>query len=301
MTIMITSKAGKMQPVLLAVSIISILAILFLKVSPAWDGSKMDNILYGWAWVIRGIPITGIMATIVLFNMGKRVPALLASLVFTVFSIITTVNIITYRDTIPWLIFVIDALAIVITVICLMTVLDRTGDYSGSYMIEQKEAILLSAFSVSIILAYYFMNLMVQNFIYYVPELGAINFFGTFTVETGESAILHAIIAIFIVAILFFAWKKQYKLVLGLDLALAFLLVILFFKNLDMPYRTTNFYILSLFMVVETVLAALIFKSSLKPDLSRKKAELELLKRNGKISEEKYQDELKKLNEGNGD
>lgn len=298
MTIMITSKAKKMQIVLLAISIISIFAILFLKVTPSWNGSEKGNLLSGWTWGIQGLPIAGIMATIVFFNIGKKVPSLISSLIFTGFSIITTVNLISYGDEMPLLVFVIDLLAIIISVICLLTVLDRSGDYSESYIIDQKEAKMLTAFSVAIILAYYFMNFMVQDFIY-IPELGAINFFGTFTVEKGESAILHAIIATLIVVVLFFAWRKQYKLFFGTDLALALLLVVMIFKNLDMPYRTVYFYILLLLILAEIVIACLVFKANLKPDLSKKKAELELLKKNGKITDAEYQNELNKLNGGN--
>lgn len=295
MTIMITKKARKMQILLLAISIIAIFAILFLQVSTSWDGSK-GNMLSSWVWAIQGLPIAGIMVTFVFFNIGKWISALISSLVFTGFSIITTVNIFTHGDDEPLLILLIDTLGIVISVICLITVLDRTGDFSESYIIEPKEAKMLTAFSVSIILAYYFMNFTIQNFIR-IPELGAINFFGTFTVKTGESAILHAIIAILIVVVLFFAWKKKYKQFLSTDLALALLLVIMVFKNFDMPYRTVYFYILLLFIITETLMAILVFKTNLKPDLSRKKAELELLRKNGKITEDDYQKELKKFNE----
>ena len=66
-----------------------------------------------------------------------------------------------------------------------------------------------------------------------------------------------------------------------------------------MPYRTVYFYILLLLILAEIVIACLVFKANLKPDLSKKKAELELLKKNGKITDAEYQNELNKLNGGN--
>ncbi len=295
MKIMITTKAKRLQMILLALSIVSALAVILLKVSPPWYGIERMNFLSGWGWGMRGIPIAIIMITIVLFNIGKKIPAVITSLFFTAMVVFATAYIVDMDDMSSLLILVIDALAVAITAVCLLGVFDRSSDYSASYFIESKESWMLMFFSGATILAYYLMNLVIQDFRGWFDGPDWLNFFGAFTSDQGELGILHAIIAVLMILVLYFAWKKQYKIFLGIDITLGFILAVTIIKHLDMPYRTVFFYFVLAMVIAETVLASLVFKSNLKPNLSKKKAELELLKSNGKISEEAYQKELSKL------
>ena len=296
MTVMITKKQQLYQQIIGIISVVSVFAIVLLNTYSSPYSNGPSNLLDGWARVIRGIPISSIMITLVLALAGKKVAGFVTSLINTVFTIITVVVDIRYGT--PQIGLWIDLiLAMSISVVCLLTMLDKTTDYENSYYIEKRDSIMLIIFTFSIIGAYYLMNLSIQNFRGYIDKLDSINFFAAFTVSEGELGILHVAIAVLIMVALFFAWTKNNKMLFGVDMSLAILCLIMVFKHFDMPYRTFNFQIVLVLLIIETVISILIFKKQIKPNYTKNIAELEILKQNGLITEEDYLKKVKEYSE----
>ena len=292
MTVMVTKKQKLYQQIIGILSVVSVFAIVLLSTYSSSYSKGPNNLLAGWVGV-RGLPISSIMITLVLALVGKKVAGFVTSLINTIFTIITVVIDIRYST--PQIGLWIDLiLAISISVVCLLTIFDKTNDYENSYYLEKRDSIMLSVFTFSIIGAYYFMNMTIQNFWGRLNELGSINFFAAFTVSDGELGILHVAIAVLIMVALFFAWTKKNKIFFCVDMALAVLCLIMVFEHFDMPYRTINFWIVLVLLILETVFAILIFRNHIKPNYTKKIAELEILKQNGVINEEEY---LKKKKE----
>ena len=217
MTVMITKKQKLYQQIIGILSVVSVFAIVLLSTYSSSYSKGPNNLLAGWVGV-RGLPISSIMITLVLALVGKKVAGFVTSLINTIFTIITVVIDIRYST--PQIGLWIDLiLAISISVVCLLTIFDKTNDYENSYYLEKRDSIMLSVFTFSIIGAYYFMNMTIQNFWGRLNELGSINFFAAFTVSDGELGILHVAIAVLIMVALFFAWTKKNKIFFCVDMA----------------------------------------------------------------------------------
>lgn len=305
MTVMITSKAKVFQIITLVLSVVIIGAFLLIKfprhVISLSSGSTYEyteylsildyitkyffyGYFYGAQLVFRGIPML-LLALITIFSAtAKRIPNLIISILYFLFS---GTIFLTYG--VGGISIIAVVFATFVLVISILSLADKSKDFSNSIYIEQEEVSLGIVYTVSILVAYYFMNLPSQYFSFNGQIM---NYFAAFSDLYSESSILHAIIAIAIIICLFLLWKNKRIPFFIINMALSLLLVVLFFKHIGMPYRIFPFYIVTLCVVAETIISIILFKKSLKPsrakvdaDNARKQAEIELLKSVGKYSE----------------
>ena len=303
MTVMITPKAKVFQIITLVLSLVIVGFFLLVKVPYTYlywsSGNSKEyteyiSILdyttrvygYGARVIFRGIPAT-LLALIALFSAtAKRIP----NLIFTILYLLYSGMLFLYTmSRAVWVSIIIAVFAIFLLVISILSLGDKSKDFSNSIYIEKREVSLGIVYTVSILVAYYFMNLPSQYFDFNGQTM---NYFAAFSNLYDENPVFHAITAIAIIMCLFLLWKNKRLPYFIVNIALSLFLVVLFFKHIDMPYRIFPFYIVTLCLIAETIISIILFKKSLKPsrakvdaDNARKQAEIELLKSVGKYSE----------------
>lgn len=255
--------------------------------------------IYDLSALIISSVLLALGAATVFSFIGKKIPFLISNLIYFCVNTICIVSIFKHGETLVGLYIFIAALVLMLLVV----ILQMSLKFDTSFMkvaYTSKEVVFNVFFSISVMVTYLFMKAFCVVEVTIIPNYyAAWNFFGTFdrsyvSVSYFEAAFL---IVLTVSAILF--WYKKYKAAFAFTMIYALMFLISFFKNIDCPHRTSAFPVVAIISCVPIVLAVIKFKGCIKVNAQRKKEELDLMLKEGIITQESYNEKLNALNLNN--
>lgn len=283
----------------------SILAALLLIFSCTLIVAKQEysghqylyKIYDSWALIIAAAPLALGAATVFAF-IGKKIPFLLFNLLYLCINTICIVSCFKYCEVQVGLFIFIAVLVLMMLVV----ILQLFSKFQTSYIKiahSKKDVIFNAGFSISLAIVYFLMKafcIMEISFYPYDDYYASWNFFGTFE-EAFVSVSFFEVAILFVLtlsSILF--WYKKYKTAFAFSMVYALMFLVAFFTNLDYPHRTPFFPVVSIAACIPIVLAVIKFRGCIKPNPQRKIEELDLMLKEGLISQESYNEKINSLN-----
>ncbi len=277
-------------------SILAALLLIFSLTLIVSEDVLGENRIYdGWIYLISMIAIGSLSAAVSFAFIGKKIPFLIFNLAYLCVTIISIVTSIMYIDLRIGLFITLMVIVLMIVVI-IMILFSKRDDIHIKVVLSSKDVALNVGFFISMMLAYICMKLFKIVELYF-DYYECWSFFGTFDKSSMSVSYYEAVMIVLMTLSVVLFWYKKNKAGFGVAMVYAVMFAIVFFINLDTPYRTPAFALVSIVGCCPIVFAIIKLKNSIKPDPKKKIEELDLLLKEGVISQEKYNEKVNALNE----
>ncbi len=280
------------------VAVLLVLSCTLIVAKQEFSGQQILYKIYdSWALIIAAAPLALGVATVFAF-IGKKTPFLLFNLLYLCINTICIVSSFMYCEVQVGLFIFIAALVLMMLVV----ILQLFSKFQTSYIKiahSKKDVGFNVGFSISLAIVYFLMKafcIMEISFYPYDDYYASWNFFGTFDKSFVSVSFLEVVFLIIMTLSAVLFWYKKHKIAFSFTMLYTVMFLVVFFYNMNYPHRTDYFAVVSIAACIPVVLAIIKFKGCIKINSEKKIEELDLLLKEGIITQETYNEKVKVLN-----